>query len=120
MKTSNIIGKNGEELVKDWLISEEFEIIATNYSYRREKVRGQLGEIDIIAKKNNILHIIEVKSQNSYGLTQAIERVTPQKILFMRGAYQAFVMQNKQYRNLMAQIDVALVVENKVQMLWNV
>jgi putative endonuclease len=120
MKSSNIIGKNGEELVKDWFISEGFEIIAQNYSYRRQNVRGQLGEIDLIAKKNNILHIIEVKSQHSLGMFQAIERITPQKIKYMRGAYQSFVVQNKQYRNLMAQIDVALVVENKVQVLWNV
>jgi putative endonuclease len=120
MRSSNIIGKNGEELVREYLESEGYIIIAQNFSYRRQGVRGQLGEIDIVALKNNILHIVEVKSQNSLGFGSAIERVTPQKIQFLRSAYEAFVMKNNHYRKYFAQIDVALVVQNKVEMLWNV
>ncbi len=120
MKSSNIIGKNGEELVKDTLISQGFQLIAQNYSYRKQGVRGQLAEIDLIMVKDNILHIIEVKSQQSIGFGHPSERVTPQKILYLRSAYESFLMKNSQFRTNFAQIDVAVVVENQIQILWNV
>jgi putative endonuclease len=120
MKSSNIIGKNGEELVRDMLISQGFELVVQNYSYRRDGVRGQLGEIDLIMKKDKILHIIEVKSQNSFSLTKAIERITPKKLQYLYTSYQGFLSKNSQYKNMMAQIDVALVIENKVEMIWRV
>jgi putative endonuclease len=48
-------GKIGEKIAEKYLINKGFRIIETNYTI-------SIGEIDIIAIKNNIIHFIEVKS----------------------------------------------------------
>ena len=48
-------GEYGEEICVKWLKNNSFEIVERNYTL-------PIGEIDIIAKKSNILHFIEVKS----------------------------------------------------------
>ncbi len=49
------IGPLGEEIAENFLENHDFVIIQRNY-------RKTFGEIDIIAKKQEILHFIEVKS----------------------------------------------------------
>lgn len=55
MAEHNEIGKIGEQITKTFLMKHGFSILETNY-------RTGLGEIDIIAKKDNILRFVEVKS----------------------------------------------------------
>ncbi len=52
------IGDIGERIAKFYLQVNNFQILKTNFRYR-------LGEIDIIAKKNNLIHFIEVKTRTS-------------------------------------------------------
>lgn len=52
---NQIIGEYGEKICKKYLENNNFEIIDTNYTLK-------VGEIDIIAKKKNMIHFIEVKS----------------------------------------------------------
>ena len=54
-----------------YLLNNEFEIIETNYYARK------LGEIDIITKKDDIYHFIEVKSGDNFD---AIYNVTKRKL----------------------------------------
>ena len=51
-----LFGDASENLATDFLEQEGFIILERNYFARK------LGEIDIIAQKENILHFIEVKS----------------------------------------------------------
>jgi putative endonuclease len=53
---NTIIGNKNEALAIDFLVAEGFHIIETNYYARK------LGEIDIIAIYDDVLHFIEVKS----------------------------------------------------------
>ncbi len=53
---NTIIGNQNESLAVDFLIAKGFHIIETNYYARK------LGEIDIIAIYDDVLHFIEVKS----------------------------------------------------------
>lgn len=55
MAEHNEIGKIGESIAKTFLMKLGFYILETNY-------RAKYGEIDIIAKKDNVLRFIEVKS----------------------------------------------------------
>lgn len=50
----NVLGKQGEAFVADYLILKGFSIIAQNY-------RTSFGEIDLIVHKNNVLAFVEVK-----------------------------------------------------------
>ncbi len=52
------VGKEGEKLAADYLIENGFEVIKRNYRYRR-------FEIDIIAKKEETLVFVEVKTRSA-------------------------------------------------------
>jgi putative endonuclease len=56
------IGKDGEDLAAQFLKDRGYEIVDRNW-------RSRFGEIDIVATKNNILYLVEVKtrSSNQYG-----------------------------------------------------
>ena len=56
-----IIGKKGEELALHFLIEKGFEKLETNF----RAGRGSNGEIDIIVKKENVIHFIEVKTRKN-------------------------------------------------------
>ena len=55
MAEHNEIGKIGENITKTFLMKHGFTVLETNY-------RTKYGEIDIIAKKDNKIRFIEVKS----------------------------------------------------------
>ena len=50
-----IIGQLGEDIISGYLQNRGFSIIERNY-------RKKWGEIDIISKKDNVLHFVEVKA----------------------------------------------------------
>ncbi len=52
---NNIVGHLGEDIAVRFLSTKDFSIIQRNY-------RKKWGEIDIIAKKDHVIHFIEVKS----------------------------------------------------------
>jgi len=72
--TNKIIGKYGEDIAKDFLIKNKYEILNTNYRYSR------VAEIDIIASKDNILHFVEVKTRTQEIYGEPLEAVTPNKL----------------------------------------
>ena len=55
-KNPKILGDQSENIALGFLRDEGFLILETNYFARK------LGEIDIIASKDEVLHFIEVKS----------------------------------------------------------
>ena len=50
------IGQKGEDIAVEFLKDKGFKIVERNY-------RCKLGEIDIIAKKRNCYHFVEVKAK---------------------------------------------------------
>jgi len=73
-KLNNIsIGNQNETVASDFLETEGFTVVARNYYARK------LGEIDIIAMQDGVLHFIEVKSAQAdfdpiYNFTPAKQR----------------------------------------------
>ena len=59
------LGKEGEHLAKEFLKTQGYKIVTTNY-------QNKLGEIDIIAWEGNTLVFIEVKTRRSnyFGLAK--------------------------------------------------
>ena len=49
-------GREGELLAANWILQRGFQILERNWRHRRY-------EVDIIALKNDTLHIIEVKTK---------------------------------------------------------
>ena len=57
MAGHNDLGKLGEELAVDFLRKNDYQILQTNWVYQK-------AEIDIIALKNKVLAIVEVKTRS--------------------------------------------------------
>lgn len=72
MAAHNELGKLGEELAVDFLKKEGYTILATNWIFQK-------AEIDILAQKEDILAVVEVKTRSSieFGLPQ--DFVKPKK-----------------------------------------
>lgn len=67
MKYSNsqYVGKLGEDIASRYLLNKGFAILCRNY-------RKKYGEIDIIAKKDDVLHFVEVKSVSRENVTEHV------------------------------------------------
>jgi len=87
MAEHNELGKLGEELAVEHLAKNGYEILETNWTFQK-------AEIDIIARKENILAIVEVKTRSSldFGLPQ--EFVKPKKIQLLVKAVNQYVVSN--------------------------
>ena len=84
MAEHNELGKLGEELAVEFLRKEGYRILETNWTFQK-------AEIDILAQKENILAVVEVKTRSSldFGLPQ--DFVKPKKIQLLVKAVDAFV-----------------------------
>ena len=58
MATHNELGKKGEKVALEFLKNKDYEILETNWRHRK-------AEIDIIAKMDDVLIFIEVKSRSN-------------------------------------------------------
>lgn len=87
MAEHNELGKLGEELAVDYLQKEGYEILETNWVFQK-------AEIDIIAKKDEIVAVIEVKTRSSieFGLPQ--DFVKPKKIQLLVKAINEYIISN--------------------------
>ena len=85
MAEHNELGKLGEELAVEFLRKEGYEILETNWTFQK-------AEIDIIAQKETILAVVEVKTRSSleFGLPQ--DFVKPKKIQLLVKAINEYVV----------------------------
>jgi len=83
-----IVGKIGEEYAKKYLLSLE-------YSIREQNYRTKLGEMDIIAEKDNKIYFCEVKTRIGDLHGKPYEAVTYRKLQHIQRVAQAYLLQNK-------------------------
>lgn len=69
---THILGTKGEIIAKDYLTSQGYTILETNFS-------NQIGEIDIIAKENDTIVFVEVKTRETLRFGYPREAVTKYK-----------------------------------------
>ncbi len=72
-KNNKAVGDFGELLAKEYLVRNEYSILETNF-------RTRIGEIDIIAQKDDIVVFIEVKSRKSLKFGMPYEAVDQRKM----------------------------------------
>jgi len=72
------LGQNGEDYAVDFLTKKGFAIIERNYRYRNS------GEIDIIARKDNLLIFVEVKKRRTAQYGGALYSLSSRKKKSMR------------------------------------
>ena len=101
-------GKIGESAAKDYLLANGFEIVASNYYTR-------YGEIDIIAKKDNVYHFVEVKSGSKI---EPLLNVTKCKLDRIYKSIDIYLVNNN--LNVVYSVDVVRVYNNNIDFFSNV
>ncbi len=106
MAQHNELGKFGEELAVEFLQKNGYIILETNWTFQK-------AEIDIIAQKENILAVVEVKTRSSieFGLPQ--DFVKPKKIQLLVKAVNEYVISNDLDSNIRFDIIAIYKEENK-------
>ncbi|MBP93720.1 MAG: endonuclease [Flavobacteriaceae bacterium] len=104
MAHHNELGDLGEQLAAEYLQAKGYAILERNY-------RFQKAEIDIIARHNNQLICVEVKTRNSDFFGDPQEFVTPGKVKLLVKAMDAYVTEND--IDLESRFDIIAVLKNK-------
>lgn len=91
MAVHNKLGEEGEKLAAAWLKEKGYGILHQNWRY-------SYYEIDIIALKKNILHIIEVKSRKYFPGAYPEDNVTRKKFRRLQQAADQFLFMHPHYR----------------------
>ena len=104
-------GKYGEELASQFCRKENLKIVKRNY-------RCQFGEIDIIARRDNVLHFIEVKNRTN-DLIPGRCAVNSSKQRHIRKSAQNYLLQNKLTNECLVSFDVIEITDGKLEFLEN-
>ena len=72
MGASKLLGRYGEQLASEFLRQKGYTILASGY-------RGPYGEIDLIARKDDTVSFVEVKTRQSMSYLPARTAVGPAK-----------------------------------------
>lgn len=104
MAQHNDLGKKGEELAVDYLINHNYEVLERNYTYLK-------NEIDIIARINQMIVVVEVKTRSTADFGD------PQDFL-KKGQIERLVTAANHYlehleEDLEVRFDIIAVIENK-------
>lgn len=102
-------GNIAEERASEFLLDMGFLIIERNFYSR-------FGEIDIIAIKDEVLHLIEVKSGDDYE--SAVQNITKKKL--SRVINTGYVYMKKSKLDTLFVYDAIIVTPNKISYIENI
>lgn len=87
MAQHNELGKKGEQLAVDYLLQQAYDIVERNYRFDK-------AEVDIIAKKEEVLAIVEVKARSTSDFGNPQDFVKPKQIQRLVKAVDEYVTVN--------------------------
>ena len=91
MKIQQRVGRWGEQAAAEYLEKQGYTILARNF-------RTEHGEVDIIARQENVLVFVEVKarSSNRYGYPE--HSVTPKKRMHILSAAEKYIFEHPEFQ----------------------
>ncbi len=101
------IGKEKEKVAEEFLKKNGYEIIGKNFSTK-------FGEIDLIAKKDDLIVFVEVRSKSYSYFGKPFETIDRKKIKKIVKTAQIFIQKNR-LQNYNIRFDVISVENNKVE-----
>jgi len=104
MAAHNELGKKGEELAVEHLQKKGYEIVARNFTFQK-------AEVDIIARKDNILSIIEVKTRSTPDFGDPQEFVKARQLQRLVKAVDHFVEEHD--LDVEVRFDIVAIIKNK-------
>ena len=105
MAEHNDFGASGEQMAREFLVNEGYTILETNWRYLSH-------EVDIIAKKGDILAFVEVKTRNSRFLGEPeifVSRTQQRSYITVANAY---VQQNNRQEEVRFDI-ISIILNSK-------
>ena len=99
-------GIEGEKIATDYLLKKGYKIRERNWRYKK-------AEVDIIAEKNDILAIVEVKTRSSNYFGNPQDFVNQKKIQLLTEAINEYV--NKFDLDVEVRFDIIAILKNKNQ-----
>lgn len=102
-------GNAAEDRASEFLLDMDFLIIERNFYSR-------FGEIDIIAIKDEVLHLIEVKSGDDYE--SAVQNITKKKL--SKIIKTGYVYMKKSKLDILFVYDAIIVTPNKISYIENI
>jgi putative endonuclease len=106
MITNKVKGAKGEALAVEYLLSLGFEIQEMNWRYHHL-------EVDIIASKDQLLHIIEVKTRYSEKYGKPEESITKDKMTFLKNAAEAYQFQHRKWQYIQFDVIAITMINNQ-------
>jgi len=84
MAEHNDLGKLGEDFAAKYLLEKDYKILDRNWIYQKK-------ELDIVALKDDLLVVVEVKSRSTDYFEHPADAITLSKIKFLVRATQGYV-----------------------------
>ena len=103
MAQHNELGKKGEQLAVNFLVENSYEIVERNYRFDK-------SEVDIIAQKDDVLAIIEVKTRSTNDFGNPQDFVKPKQIQRLVKAVNEYVIEND--LDVEVRFDIIAIVKN--------
>lgn len=104
MAEHNELGKKGEQLAVDYLLKHKYEIVVRNYRFLK-------AEVDIIARKEDTLAVVEVKTRSTAEFGNPQDFISPKKIQLLTTAVDNFVIEND--LDVEVRFDIIAIVKQK-------
>lgn len=103
MAQHNQLGRKGEQIAVDFLLKDGYHILERNYRFDK-------AEVDIIAKKNDILAVIEVKTRSTKDFGNPQDFVKPKQIKNLVKAVDTYVTTNDM--DVEVRFDIIAIIKN--------
>ncbi len=104
MAIHNELGKKGEDISVAYLQKNGYKILERNWRYKK-------AEVDIIARKNNVLAIVEVKTRSSNYLGNPQDFVSRKKIKLLVEAVNEYVTSRD--LDIEVRFDIIAIIKNQ-------
>jgi len=104
MAYHNELGKQGEELAAAYLARNGYSILERNFVYDK-------AEIDIIAKNEDTIIVVEVKTRNSLAFGEPQEFINKNKIKLLVKAANEYLISNA--IEMEVRFDIIAILKNK-------
>lgn len=105
MAEHNALGKEGEQLTIDFLQKKGYSILEKNYRYRK-------AEVDIIARKDDVVVVVEVKTRSTSDFGNPQDFVKPKQIQLLVKAVNYYVITND--LDVEVRFDIVAIIKNKL------
>jgi putative endonuclease len=102
------LGAAGEDLAAAWYADRGWRVLARNWRSGRD------GELDVVATKDGVLAVCEVKARSSVAFGTPLEAVTPAKQARIRRLSAAYLAASG-VRASRVRFDVAAVLDGRLE-----